>query len=122
MAGILIMFYVVTALDVLIAAGFAIAGIVRPEFVAPGPQTESSRNFALNAAVRAIPLAIVTLMAIGVGAITAVEWLGTLAGIVQLGDAWIGWRQHDRGKTIGPLVIAILQFLVIILLRQSAAG
>jgi hypothetical protein len=109
---LLIIFYLVTAIDVLVAAGFAIAGIVQPSIV-----------FALFAAARAVPLAIVTLVAIGLGAITAVEWLGALAGIIQLADFCIlGLRQRAMAKAIGPLVLAILQFLVIILLRNSAAG
>ncbi len=46
-----------------------------------------------------------------------------LAGLVQLGDAYIiGVRQRDMRKASGPLVLAVLQFLVIVLLRSSAAG
>jgi hypothetical protein len=30
--------------------------------------------------------------------------LATLAGLVQLLDAGVGFLQHDLGKTIGPLV------------------
>jgi hypothetical protein len=120
---LLIIFYLVTAIDVLVAAGFAIAGIVQPSIVVAGPPTEASRIFALFAAARAVPLAIVTLVAIGLGAITAVEWLGALAGIIQLADFCIlGLRQRAMAKAIGPLVLAILQFLVIILRRNSAAG
>ncbi len=119
----LIVFYLVTAIDVLVAAGFAVAGVVRPAIVVDGPENEASRIFALFAAARAVPLALVTLVAIGLGAVAAVEWLGALAGLIQLADfCIIGFRQRQMAKAIGPLVLAILQFATIAMLRSGAAS
>jgi hypothetical protein len=42
-----------------------------------------------------------------------------LAGVVQLLDAGVGLFQHDVGKTIGPLLIAVLQFLALLNLTRS---
>lgn len=39
--------------------------------------------------------------------------LGFLAGIIQSADTIVGIFQHDLGKSIGPAVIAVLQFCVI---------
>jgi len=111
----LIALYIITAMNVLVAAGFAVAGIVKPEAVVPGPSTLPSRIFALYAAARTLPLAIVVFIAMAAGAIVVVEWLAALAGVVQLADAVIGARQRDAGKTFGPLVIAVLQFLALAL-------
>jgi hypothetical protein len=59
----LIALYAVTIINVLVAAGFAIGGLVRPSSVAPGQQTEASRIFALYTFARTIPVALVTIAA-----------------------------------------------------------
>lgn len=118
----LIALSIITALNVLTAAGFAIAGLARPELVVAGPSTVPSRIFALYAAARTLPLAIAVLIAIATGAIVALEWLGALAGVIQLADAGIGARKRDAGKAIGPLVIAILQFAALALVLAHRSG
>ena len=45
--------------------------------------------------------------------------LGVLAGVIQLLDAGVGFFQHDLGKTVGPLVIAISQFYANVRLKSS---
>jgi hypothetical protein len=45
--------------------------------------------------------------------------LGALAGVVQLLDAGVGVFQGDAGKTIGPLVIAALQFISVFFLART---
>jgi hypothetical protein len=45
--------------------------------------------------------------------------LGALAGVVQLFDAGVGIFQGDVGKTIGPLVIAALQFVAVFFLAGT---
>lgn len=109
----LIALYVITAINVLVASGFAIAGLVRPSFVAPGQQTEASRTFALYAFARTIPLALVTLAAMLWAPVIVVLWLGALAGLIQLIDGYVGLQQKDVGKTWGPIAIAVLQFAAI---------
>jgi hypothetical protein len=115
----LIALYVITAVNVLVAAGFGIAGIVRPKIVTAGESTEASRIFALYAAARAVPLAIVTLAAIFWGDLNTIMWLGALAGIIQLLDGGIGLSQRDMGKTIGPLVIAVLQLAALVAMHVA---
>jgi hypothetical protein len=105
--------YAITAINVLVASGFAIAGLIRPNFVAPGQQTEASRIFALYAFARTIPLALVTFAAMLWGPLVAVLWLGALAGLVQLVDGYVGLQQKDPGKTWGPVAIGVLQFAAI---------
>jgi hypothetical protein len=100
-----------TALNVVVASGFSIAGLVRPELVLPAgaTPTEASAIFAMYAATRTIPLALITLVAIYKRRVSALLVLGLLAGIIQLLDAVVGLVQHDVGKTVGPLFLAILQ-------------
>jgi hypothetical protein len=50
---------------------------------------------------------------------TAVLILGLLAGVIQAVDAAIGVFQHDWGKSMGPLVIAVLQFVAVFMLKMS---
>jgi hypothetical protein len=112
---------VFTAIDVLIASGFTIAAIFRPEVVVPPGSipTEASLLLAMYGAARIIPLALFTLAAIYKRATSALLILGTLVGGIQLLDAGIGLFQHDLGKCAGPLVIGVLQFFVVYLLYRS---
>ena len=101
----------ITAINVLVASGFAIAGLVAPQAILPpgAAPGEASSVFALYAAARSLPLAAFALWAIARRNVRALIVLGALAGVVQLFDAGVGLVQHDLGKTIGPLVIAALQ-------------
>jgi hypothetical protein len=112
----------VTGMNVLVAAGFSIAGLVSPKSILPVSYvpTEASFIFAMYAAARTIPLAFITLIAIYKHWEPAVLILGTLAGFIQLLDGGVGLLQHDLGKSIGPLVIAALQFCAMYLLSRSA--
>jgi hypothetical protein len=111
----------VTAINVLVASGFSIAAIIRPQYLVPADSvpTKASLILAMYAAARTIPLALFALGAIYRKAMPALLVLGTLAGAMQLLDAGIGVFEHDLGKCAGPLFIAVLQFLVVYLLRTS---
>ena len=112
---------VVTAINVLVASGFSIVGIIRPQYLLPAGSvpTQASLILALYAAVRTIPLASFALWAIYKQSTPALLILGALAGAMQLLDAGIGLFEHDIGKCAGPLFIAILQFFVAYLLHRS---
>jgi hypothetical protein len=111
----------VTAINVLVASGFSIAALIRPQFVLPAGsvQTEASLLFAMYAAARTIPLALFALAAIYKRTTSALLILGTLAGAMQLLDAAIGLFQHDLGKFVGPLFIGVFQFFAVYLLYIS---
>ncbi|HLY01649.1 MAG TPA: hypothetical protein VKR56_04045 [Candidatus Cybelea sp.] len=113
----------VTAINVLVASGFSIAAIVRPQFLLPAGSapTEASLIFAMYAAARTIPLALFALAAIYKRATSALLVLGALAAAMQLLDSGIGLFEHDLGKCAGPLFIAVLQFFVVYLLHRSVA-
>ena len=108
----------VTAINVLVASGFSIAAIIRPQYLVSAP-TEASLILAMYAAARTIPLALFALAAIYKGAAPALLILGALAAAMQLLDAGIGLFERDLGKFAGPLFIAVLQFVVIYLLHRS---
>jgi len=111
----------VTAINVLVASGFSITAIIRPQFLLPAGSvpTEASLLLAMYAAARTIPLALFALGAIYKRATPALLILGALAGAMQLLDAGIGLFEHDLGKCAGPLLIAVLQFFVVYLLHRS---
>ena len=111
----------VTAINVLVASGFSIAAIFRPQSVVPAGSvpTEASLLLAMYAAARTIPLALFALGAIYKQGTPALLILGALAGAMQLLDAGIGLFQHDLGKFAGPLFIAVLQFFAVYLLHRS---
>ena len=111
----------VTAINVLVASGFSIVGIIRPQYLVPAGSvpTDASLFLAMYAAAPRIPLALFALGAIYKQATHALLILGALAGAVQLLDAGIGLFEHDLGKCAGPLSIAVLQFFVVYLLHRS---
>ena len=111
----------VTAINVMVASGFSIAAIIRPQYLIPAESvpTETSLLFAMYATARTIPLALFALGAIYKQATPALLILGALAGAMQLLDGGIGLFKHDLGKCTGPLFIAVLQFFVVYLLHRS---
>ena len=111
----------VTAINVLVASGFSIAAIIRPQVLVPAEsgRTQASLLLAMYAAAPRIPLALLVLGAIYKQATPALLILGALAGAMQLLDAGIGLFEHDPGKCAGPLFIAFLQFFVVYLLHIS---
>jgi hypothetical protein len=111
----------VTAINVLVASGFSIVAIIRPQYLVPAESvpTHASLILAMYAAARTIPLALFTLGTIYRQATHALLILGALAGAVQLLDAGIGLFEHDLGKCAGPLFIAVIQFFVVYLLHRS---
>jgi len=95
----------VTAINVLVASGFSIAAIFRPQSVVPAGSvpTEASLLLAMYAAARTIPLALFALAAIYKRATSALLILGTLAGAMQLLDAGIGLFQgNSLGRSLLP--------------------
>jgi hypothetical protein len=98
----------VTAINVLVASGFSIAAIIRPQYLVPAESvpTEASLLLAMYAAARTIPLALFALGAIYKQATPALLILGALAGAMQLLDAGVGLFEHDLGKCAGPLFIS----------------
>src|SRR5580693_2281389 len=111
----------VTAINVLVASGFSIAAIVRPQFLVPSEsvRTEASLLLAMYAAAPRISLALLVLGATYKQAAPALLILGALAGAMQLLDAGIGLYEHDLGRCAGPLFIAVLQFFAMYLLQKS---
>ena len=113
----------ITAVNVLVASGFSIAGLVRPQSILPlgSVPTVASLIFALYAAARTVPLAVMALIAIYRRSIPMLLVLGALAGVIQLLDGTIGVYQHDWGKSVGPFAVAAVQFYALFKLRKSAS-
>jgi hypothetical protein len=111
----------VTSINVLVASGFSIAAIIRPQLLLPAGSvvTQASLILALYAAARTIPLALLVLAAAYKRSVSGLLILGTLAGAMQLLDAGIGLFDRDLGKCAGPLFIAVLQFFSVYMLRRS---
>ena len=111
----------ITALNVLVASGFSIAGLLKPEYVLPAGsvQTQASFIFAMYAAARTLPLAMMASAAIYQRSLSSLRVLGLLAGFIQFADGAVGLYEHDIGKTIGPLVLGALQMYAISILRKD---
>ena len=111
----------ITALNVLVASGFSIAGLLKPEYVLPAGsvQTQASFIFAMYAAARTLPLAMMASVAIYQRSSSNLRVLGLLAGFIQFADGAVGLYEHDIGKTIGPLILGVLQMYAISNLRKD---
>ena len=81
--------------------------------------TAASGIFAMYAAARTLPLAMFVLIAIFKDWRQTLIVLGILAGTIQFLDFFVGLAQHDTGKSLGPLVLAILQFAAVYALRRD---
>ncbi len=112
----------VTAMNVVVASGFSLAGLISPESILPAHSapTQASFIFAMYAASRTLPLALISLWAIYQRSVSALITLGIFTGSVQLLDSFVGLYQHDAGKTIGPFVIFSLQAYAVLELIRSA--
>jgi hypothetical protein len=112
----------ITAINVLVAGGFSVAGLVAPQVFLPGSiTTEASRIFAMYAAARSVPLAFVALAVVYKRSTSGLFILGILAGLIQLSDVGIGLYLHDLGKTVGPLFIALIQFQAVFAFHKSSS-
>ena len=112
----------VTAINVLVASGFSIAAIIRPQYLVPAESipTQAMLLLAMYAAARTIHSGFVRIGGdLQAGDDCVADPGGSLAGAVQLLDAGIGLFEHDLGKFAGPLFIAVLQFFVNYLLHRS---
>jgi len=90
----------VTAINVLVAAGFSIAGLVSPKSILPAGNapTDASFIFAMYAAARTIPLAFMALIAIYKQSQSALLILGTLAAS---SNCWMRrWVAAARSREI----------------------
>src|SRR5258705_11383797 len=98
-----------TALNVVVASGFSIAGLIRPELVLPtgATPTDAPAIFAMYAAARTIPLALITMVSIYKAAASALLVLGLLAGIIQFVDAGVRLLHRAPGKPVGRLCLAM---------------
>jgi hypothetical protein len=106
---------IVTGMNVLIASGYSLAGLVSSNAILPLQlnSNPASAVFAMYAAARTLPLAAFAFIAIYRRSRSGLVILGSLAGCVQFVDGFVGWYQHDVLKTVGPFVLAALQMCAV---------
>ncbi|KKB85270.1 hypothetical protein VW29_06875 [Devosia limi DSM 17137] len=107
---------VVTAINVLVATGFSLAGIFLPGLIVRGGEgSHTARVFALYGLARSLPLLLVAAWAILTTSLPGLLWVGTLAGVSLLADAAVGTQTGDRLKVWGPLGLGALQIIAVLL-------
>ncbi len=112
---------IITVVNVLVATGFAVAGIVNPHFLLAANVTtdKAITVFALYAGARGIPMATLTIMSVFSKHWNAFITLAVLAGLIQFLDGFIGIYQQDLSKSAGPFIIATVQFVAIYLVVRN---
>ena len=107
---------IVTLINAAVATGFSLAGVFFPGFIVKGGEgSHTARVFALYGAARSVALLLIVLYAAFRADATALVWLGTLAGIIQLADAAVGTQTRDMIKVWGPLGLGIVQLVAVLL-------
>jgi hypothetical protein len=108
------LFYVcasITCLNALTSAAFSVAMLIGEPLM---------KTAAMYGVARSVPLALAALVATATRSYGGIVVLGLLLASVQACDAIVGWMSHDAGKTIGPLVLAVLTLVsVIVVLRNE---
>jgi hypothetical protein len=104
---------IITIVNLMISSAFSLAGIFSPYSLLPAgmPVNSGATVFALYAATRSIPLAIVALFTIRMRNKKPLLVLAVLAAIIQFSDGFIGLYERDLSKAIGPFVLAALTFV-----------
>ena len=108
---------VITVANLIVSAGFSLAGIFNPSVLLPAatPVNSGTLVFALFAAARSVPLAIVALYAITMRDKKPILILAVVGGMIQFADGFIGLYMHDLTKIIGPFALSVLTFAGIVM-------
>ncbi len=93
------------------AAGFAAAGLIRPDYVELAASNSAlTRFWAASSAVRTWALTLPLLASMARHRTTSSELL-FVAALVQLGDAAIGLQRGNRRMTVAPAVMGTVHIL-----------
>ncbi|MEO5805916.1 hypothetical protein [Devosia sp.] len=113
---LMVLLMIVTVINVVVAAGFSLAGVFFPGFIVKdGEDSHTARVFALYGVARSVPLLVVVLWAVFKGSMPGLIWLGALAEIIQLVDAAVGTQTGDKIKIYGSLGLGIAQLAIVVL-------
>lgn len=90
------------------AAGFAVRGVLRPEYVQPNRSADPLASFwAASSAVRTAAVAVPLLVSLARGD-RSTPTLLAIAGAVQLGDSLLGIQRRNPGMALAPAVMGAL--------------
>jgi hypothetical protein len=105
----------VTVISVLVSCAFSIIGIVRPELlVSPAlGHDHTVVVLALYAAARSIAIAAVCIFTLFGKKRGSLYTIAILAALMQFLDAFVGIYQGDISKIAGPLILALLGFILV---------
>ena len=99
-----------TCVNALTSAAFSVA------MLGSQPVTHTA---AMYGVARSVPLAFAALIATAKRSYIAIAVLGALLASIQACDAIVGWVSQDLLKTIGPLVLAVLTLVSVIVFSRS---
>ena len=120
----LIFLKIVTVLNVLVATGFSVTGMINPALILP-PGTGSEKGmtvFALYATARTIPLAAITILSVMGKCRDMLLSLAVVTGLIQVFDGFIGVYQNDVSRSGGPFFIAAVQLVGVYLVKRRMPG
>jgi hypothetical protein len=101
----------ITAVSALVSLGYSIAALT-------GSDTPGRTN-SMYATARSLALAVAAVTVLFVRSDSFLEAIALAMVVVQAGDAFIGVQIHDRLKTIGPALTALMNAIALIWLLQQ---
>jgi len=113
----------ITSVNVSVSAFFSLAALSHSALVNPAASAgmqDPAMIFGMYAAARSLSILVLTFAAILMRSLSGLIVLGALAGINQFSDAAIGLYRQDLPKTLGPLVLACLQFYALYVLEKAS--
>jgi hypothetical protein len=101
---------VVTLASALTSLGFSVAAVRTV-----GEAGLTSARYAMS---RSVALAIVSVVAIAFQSVAALAAIAVAMVLVQGGDAFVGWKQHNAVKTAGPAVTALVNLVALLVMLR----
>jgi hypothetical protein len=99
---------VVTVASALTSLGFSVAAV--------RTVGEAGLTTARYAISRSVALAIVSVVAIAFQSVAGLAAIAAAMVLVQGGDAFVGWKQHNAVKTAGPVVTALVNLAALVVM------
>jgi hypothetical protein len=100
-----------TLFSAVVSAGFSLLSL----------RMVGGHEYALYAASRSVALPFATVFAMATRSRGGVAAMAVAMTLIQLFDAFIGFRLHDPGKAYGPLIFAAMNFGLLLWMKRATA-
>jgi hypothetical protein len=105
-----------------LCAGFTLfSAVVSAAFSLLALRMAGGHEYALYAASRSVALPLAAVFAMATRSRGGVAAMAVAMTLIQLFDAFIGFRLHDPGKAYGPLILSAMNFGLLLWMKRPTA-